>query len=99
MIPTRLAAVCLSLLVVCPAMAQTAVPQTQSQIGPGGRRAGEQCIRRTDRIEGVVKVDACGRWYCGRVDFNDITVLNPNFAEGMKCSWTLVGDKCRCTQS
>lgn len=74
--------------------AQTA--QQMTRIGPEGVVLGETCTRRTDRFAGVIKVDACGRWYCGRVDINDITVLNPRFAETMKCSWELVDDKCKC---
>ena len=57
---------------------------------------GEACQRRTDNHRGVVKVDACGRWYCGRVDVNDITVLNPRFAEDMGCTWQLVEKRCKC---
>jgi hypothetical protein len=79
-----------------PATAQTA-PQSH-RVGPGGVVLGEKCIRRTDNIEGVVKVDACERWYCGRVDVNDITVLNPRFAKTMGCKWQLVEDKCKCVR-
>ncbi len=63
---------------------------------PAGMKAGETCKRRTDDNAGVVKVDACGRWYCGRVDINDITVLNPRFAEDMGCKWQLKDNHCRC---
>lgn len=94
-----IAVVSLLLLAASSATAQTIPAQSQGQLGPGGRRAGDQCDRRTDHVRGVVKVDACGRWYCGRVDINDITVLNPRFAEDMKCSWKLVGDKCKCSRS
>lgn len=79
-----------------PAIAQTA-PQSY-RVGPEGVVLGEKCMRRTDKIEGVVKIDACGRWYCGRVDVNDITVLNPRFAKTMGCKWQLVADKCKCVR-
>ncbi|WP_143530306.1 hypothetical protein [Rhizobium sp. RU36D] len=85
-----------------PAQTQTetqAQPQTRQQsttVGPKGVVLGRSCTRRTDRFPGVIKVDACGRWYCGRVDINDITVLNPHLAEDMKCNWTLIYDKCKC---
>lgn len=57
---------------------------------------GQSCQRRTDNIPGIVKMDACGRIYCGRIDINDITVLNPRFAEDMQCRWTLVEELCKC---
>ncbi len=78
------------------ASAETA-PQSR-RIGPDGVVLGDRCMRRTDRIEGVVKIDACARWYCGRVDVNDITVLNPRFAKAMGCKWQLVEDKCKCVR-
>jgi hypothetical protein len=69
------------------------------RVGPQDAILGESCKRQTDNFEGVVKVDACGRWYCGRVDVNDITALSPNFAEKMFCTWRLINDKCKCVRS
>jgi hypothetical protein len=69
------------------------------RVGPQGAILGESCKRQTDNFEGIVKVDACGRWYCGRIDVNDITVLSPQFAEKMFCTWRLINDKCKCVRS
>lgn len=67
-------------------------------VGPEGVVLGDPCKRRTDDAEGVVKIDACGRWYCGRVDTNDITVLNPDFARDMQCEWKIVANRCKCVR-
>jgi hypothetical protein len=80
-----------------PAKSET-VPQPR-QVGPDGVVLGEKCTRRTDNIEGIVKTDACGRWYCGRIDVNDITVLSPRFADLMGCKWTLIDSKCKCQKT
>jgi len=57
---------------------------------------GDPCRTRVERREGVVKMDACGRWYCGRADVKDIIEVRPNIAEVLNCTWRLVGDRCRC---
>lgn len=83
------------------AVAQRAEPNQSFPSGDQRMRMqpGDACQRRTDDHRGVIKVDACGRWYCGRVDVNDITVLNPRFAEDMQCTWQLVDDRCKCVPS
>jgi hypothetical protein len=59
-------------------------------------RRGEACRPpRTDK-PGIVKVDACGRWYCGRADVKDLIEVRPHFAAEQKCTWTLKDDVCRC---
>jgi hypothetical protein len=59
-------------------------------------RVGDRCWTRAEKRQGVVKVDACGRWYCGRADVKDIIEVRPNIAEVLNCTWRLEGDRCRC---
>lgn len=59
-------------------------------------RRGDACRPpRTDK-PGLVKVDACGRWYCGRADMKDLVEVRPNFATEQKCTWALRDNVCRC---
>lgn len=57
---------------------------------------GDPCRARADPRPGVIKVDACGRWYCGRPEVKDIVELRPNIAEERGCEWQVVGERCRC---
>jgi hypothetical protein len=66
---------------------------------PGTRKLGDACQRHTDLRTGVVKRDACGRWYCGRTDVKDVIENRPNVAEEIGCVWTLQGDRCRCIRN
>ena len=59
-------------------------------------KVGDPCKTRTDPRSGVVKVDACGRWYCGREDVKDIIEVRPNIAEALNCTWRIEGTLCRC---
>lgn len=59
-------------------------------------KVGDPCQRRTDTHVGVVKVDACGRWYCGREDIKDIIEVRPDIAEVLNCTWRLEGERCKC---
>ena len=59
-------------------------------------KLGEPCARKTDTRPGVVKRDACGRWYCSRTDVKDIIEIRPNIAAEMGCTWRLEGDHCKC---
>jgi hypothetical protein len=84
-------------LPVAVAFAAVALSQTQ----PAQRqlkfiKAGDACPRKTDKAQGVVKVDACGRWYCGRADVEDIIEVRPKFAEEFGCTWRLEGQHCKC---
>jgi hypothetical protein len=45
---------------------------------------------------GVIKRDACQRWYCGRKEFQDIIQSRPNFAAEMGCEWRIVNQHCLC---
>lgn len=75
----------------------TAEPQTRPQQRPLKLiKAGDACARKTDSARGVVKVDACGRWYCGRADAKDIIEERPRLAEELHCTWRLEGEHCRC---
>lgn len=81
-----------------PASAQTYPDQSQlGDPGPPTIFVGASCDRRSDTAAGVVKVDACGRPYCGRRDELDIAEINPDFARDMHCRWTITEDEtCRC---
>ena len=59
-------------------------------------RIGDACIRKSDKKPGVVKRDACARWYCSLPDAQDIIELRPNMAAEMGCAWRLYGTHCRC---
>lgn len=77
----------------------TALSQTQTR--PQQRqlkliKAGDACDRKTDTARGIVKVDACGRWYCGRADVKDIIEVRPKYAEDVGCTWRLEDNRCKC---
>jgi hypothetical protein len=77
----------------------TALSQTQTR--PQQRqlkliKAGDACDRKTDTAQGIVKVDACGRWYCGRADVKDIIEVRPKYAEEVGCTWRLEDSRCKC---
>ncbi len=59
-------------------------------------KLGEACTRMSKNKPGVMKRDACGRWYCGRTEWEDINEARPNFAAEMGCEWHLVGLHCLC---
>jgi hypothetical protein len=83
---------CLTLVVPTALVAQeTAVPAVRPQ-------PGEDCQRRTDRVAGVVKQDACGRLYCGRKDFKDVAEALPGIEARLQCSWKVVGRRCLCVK-
>jgi hypothetical protein len=75
-----------------PALSQTSPRQRELRI----IKAGDACDRKTDKARGVVKIDACGRWYCGRADVKDIIEVRPRFAEEAGCTWRLEGTRCKC---
>ena len=86
-----------TLCVVLALGAQHAVGQsTRPQVAPNGQKVGDACVRKSDAERGVVKRDACGRWYCGRTDVKDIIELRPNLAAELGCEWHLEGQRCRC---
>ncbi len=58
-------------------------------------KLGEACTQMTGRA-GIIKRDACQRWYCSRPEYQDITERRPNFAAEMKCEWKLIGLHCLC---
>lgn len=60
---------------------------------------GEPCTMMTKNQPGVIKRDACQRWYCGRKDFQDIIQLRPNFAAEMGCEWRIVNQHCLCQRA
>lgn len=61
-------------------------------------KVGQACKQMTGR-SGIIKRDACQRWYCSRPEYQDITERRPNFAADMKCEWQLVGLHCLCRQA
>ncbi len=77
--------------------------QAQSANGPVSSRnssyvIGAECKRKTDRLPGVYKMDACKRMYCGPKDIKDIIEIIPDFARINHCTWRLVGEMCKCTR-
>lgn len=92
------------------AQAPKAVPKAQSQAAPKADpeaptkarrivRRGDECVRKTDDHPGVVRRDACGRWYCGEPGQRDIIELRPDHAEKFRCTWRLEGDRCLCRRA
>lgn len=59
-------------------------------------RRGDTCRPPYTDKPGIVKVDGCGRWYCGRADIKDLIELLPNFAAEHKCKWTYRNNSCKC---
>ena len=60
-------------------------------------KVGEVCTRLGGG-SGIIKRDACQRWYCSRTDYQDIIERRPNFAAEIGCEWQLVGVHCLCRQ-
>jgi hypothetical protein len=87
-----LAAAAATLLV--PALSQTQPRLQQRQLKL--IKTGDACARKTDTARGIVKIDACGRWYCGRADVRDIIEVRPRYAEEAGCTWRLEGSRCKC---
>ena len=92
---TMIVAIALSSLWIASAAAQTPVPPTRVMT----LKQGDPCTRKTDSNPGVVKRDACGRWYCGRRDIRDITEIAPNLANDIDCTWRLEGSRCLCRRA
>jgi hypothetical protein len=77
-----------------PALSQTQPRPQQRQLKL--IKTGDACDRKTDKAQGVVKVDACGRWYCGRGDAKDIIEVRPKYAQEIGCTWRLEDNRCKC---
>lgn len=58
-------------------------------------KIGEPCKQMSGK-RGIIKRDACQRWYCSRTDYQDVTERRPNLAAEMGCEWQLVGLHCQC---
>ena len=93
----RLALVALCIMVAFdfrPATAQSPQARTPLEL-----RVGDACTMRPDSRQGVIKVDACGRLYCGREDVKNIIEVRPNIAAQLGCEWQLVNQRCRCVRN
>src|SRR5262249_52810512 len=87
-VPTLAIALALTALV----RAVPAAPQSPATpAAPSGQKLGDACTRKSDQKGGVVKRDACGRWYCGLAEVKDIIELRPNIASELGCAWQLEG--------
>lgn len=60
---------------------------------------GEPCTMMSKNRSGVIKRDACKRWYCGRPELRDIVESRPNLAKEMDCEWRLMGEHCLCQRA
>jgi hypothetical protein len=58
-------------------------------------KVGQACKQMTGK-PGIIKRDACQRWYCSRPEYQDITERRPNFAAEIGCQWQLAGLHCLC---
>jgi len=61
-------------------------------------KLGEVCKLLSGKA-GIIKRDACHRWYCGRINYQDITDWKPDFAAEAGCEWQLAGIHCVCQRS
>ena len=89
----RLVAACAALLIAPsgPAWAQASAPAARPLV------LGAACVRpAADSSQGVVKRDACGRWYCGLASYKDPIEIDPKLAEKFKCQWKVVDNRCKC---
>jgi hypothetical protein len=63
-------------------------------------RAGDPCTVVPANVTlskpGVMKRDACQRWYCSTSGVKDIIEIKPNIAELLQCTWRLEGVHCKC---
>ena len=75
-------------------LAQSQPAPTQTII-----KVGDECTMRPAARQGIVKIDACGRFYCGRTDVKDIIEVRPKIAAELGCEWQLVNQRCRCVQN
>lgn len=92
------------------AQSPKSVPKTQSQPAPKSDpeapaqprrivKRGDECVRKGGGLPGVVRRDACSRWYCGKAGERDIIELNPTLAANFGCTWRLEGDRCFCRKA
>jgi len=85
-----------------PAAPNQSLPAPAAPDGVLGDR-GDACTRTSDARSGVVKQDACGRWYCGLTTVKDIFEQRPNIAAERGCTWRLefssIGSQCRCVMN
>lgn len=91
-----------------PAVSQTKAPPKEGwksffgevYTDPQGRqiRRGDACRPPYTDKPGIAKVDACGRWYCGRADIKDLIEVRPNFAKEENCKWTYKDRECKCVK-
>jgi hypothetical protein len=82
------------------ATAQTAAVQADpAKPDPANAMLGVACNRVTDKKAGVIKRDACGRWYCGRTDVKDVIEVRPDIAKEMGCEWKIDGNNCVCRRA
>jgi hypothetical protein len=93
----RLAASIVAALVLSgPLAAPVAAQAPAGTAASPAYKQGDACVRKTDANPGVVKRDACGRWYCGRRDIRDVAEFAPNLARDIDCTWKLEGTRCMC---
>lgn len=90
------AAILLSSLLVwtlfsTPAAAQSEAARPQTIV-----RSGDACQRKSDSRPGVVRIDGCGRVYCGKPDVKSLVEVRPTIADELNCTWRLEGNACRC---
>jgi hypothetical protein len=81
-----------------PAAAPGAPAESQTPSQPSRRGLlilGATCDRGPNE-KGVVKRDACQRWYCGLASYKDPIEVEPDIARRANCTWTVTGGRCRC---
>jgi hypothetical protein len=83
-------------MVVLLAATVPAAGQTDAPRAPEPIRLGDSCTRRSDSHPGVVKIDGCGRFYCGRRGIKSLYDVRPNLDQDVGCTWTLEAGTCRC---
>ncbi len=61
-------------------------------------KPGDKCQRKSDKAAGVVRPDACGRWYCVKARGRTFMDSHPHFHSRNACSWKVVSDRCLCVK-
>jgi hypothetical protein len=79
------------------AAAQSPAPSgPMSQPSARGLLIKGAACKRSDGGAGIVKQDACQRWYCGLASYKDPVDVVPDIDKRLNCSWKLVGQHCKC---
>jgi hypothetical protein len=66
----------------------------QAQPTPSTERStytlGGPCVRKPDGADGIVRRDACNRWYCGsKLEVKNVSEAMPDLPQRLGCTWRI----------